>query len=599
MTALNTPLSSQLAFVVRLLVGALFGLAIAYLVEDPALPQTKYEIWRSTLAVTLGLIAAVIWAGAGSMRRISLSIWTGISFLVVGYIIWFLRVADASNNSSSDGLMVLVFPLLFIAHELVSSGDQANKWIAPYETYFDEAWKRGVQLGLAILFTMLFWGILWLGAALLGFIGFDWLKDLLGERYFAMPMVGLAFGTAVHLGDIQTKLLANVRSLILGVLSWLLPVITLIGAIFVGSLAVSGLAPLWSTKAATATMLGACIGFVLLINAAYQQGDVERPVPVVLKWCVRGAAILLLVFGVLAAWSLGLRIGQYGLSAERVLAGLGVVIALAYGVAYAVAVFVPGRWMAAIEPTNIGLGMFMCALFIAILTPIATPDRLSVNDQVSRLKSGKVNVADFDWWLLKDETGTYGTNALKALAASSTPAIAVKAKLAMDNQIGERPRPVSKDSPDAPENLAPLSTIGFVFPAGGTFPESFIQANRTGNIIGYELPACLRSEAKAEQKSSCKAALLDVNLDGVDEVLIRNGPGLTVYTYQRSQWIASNGYLDIGSFEGDFDAGKLKTSPNPWQNIIIGEKRLELQGFQTPIVPPSDTQEAPAPSPKP
>lgn len=112
-------------------------------------------------------------------------------------------------------------------------------------------------MAIALIFTGLFWGILVLGSLLLAFIGFHWLADVLKVRYFAMPVTGLALGAAMHLGDVQTKLMQNFRALVLGVLSWLLPVITLVGLIFAVSLWFSGLEPLWKTRAATVTLLSA------------------------------------------------------------------------------------------------------------------------------------------------------------------------------------------------------------------------------------------------------------------------------------------------------------------------------------------------------
>jgi hypothetical protein len=249
MTTLTQTFSDKQALAIRLIVGLVFGLSIATL-HDMSWP------WADRTATGLALLAPVIWAGVGTMRRSSLIIWTLIAAILIAAILWFEKATSSSTQFNFDSHYFLLLPLLFIAHELVSSGDIAGKWIAPFETYFEEAWKRGVQLALSILFTMLFWGILQLGAALLGFIGFDWFQDLLEQEYFSLPITGLAFGAAVHLGDVQTKLLSNVRALVLGVLSWLLPVIALIGVIFAGSLVVSGLAPLWATKAATATLLG-------------------------------------------------------------------------------------------------------------------------------------------------------------------------------------------------------------------------------------------------------------------------------------------------------------------------------------------------------
>jgi hypothetical protein len=599
MTNINTVLPSHQALWLRLAVGGFFGLLIPFLAHFES--DKDYVQWRVILAGILTLIVFVIWAGAGAMRRVSLVIWTAIVGVFLFYMQWTALSDETASASGLIGQNLLIVPLLFIAHELVSSGDQGGKQIAPYATYFDEGWKRGVQLALAILFTLLFWGILWLGAALLGFIGFEWLSKLLENFYFVWPATGLAFGAAVHLGDVQTKLLSSVRSLILGVLSWLLPVIAVIGAIFAASLLKSGLAPLWATKAATVTLLGACVGFVLLINAAYQQGDVERSVPKFLKWCVRIAAVLLFVFAVLAAWSLSLRINQYGLTPDRVFAGLGVIIALAYGIGYSVAVFVPGRWMAAVEGLNIYFAIFICALFVAVLTPIASPERLSVADQVARLNGGKVSVADFDWWLLSEDTGTYGKRALTALSASTNAAIATKAKAALDDKIGYRPyREYDQETDQKPDPIAQISDIEriqIVFPKDAKLPESFIKAKFSGEGVGFAAPGCLRIAPKAGAALTCKAALLDLNDDGAPEVLIREGPSLTIFTQIKGVWTGNQGYLDVGSSEADFDAGKLLAAPTPWKDLMIGQRRQKAPSFQDPDIRVTLPASQPAPPP--
>jgi hypothetical protein len=579
MTAMTQTFTDKQALAIRLSVGLVFGLVIATL-------NDMTWTWSERLATGLALLAPVVWAGVGTMRRSSLIIWTLIAAILIGAILWFEKTTSISTRFNFDSHYYLLLPLLFIAHELVSSGDIARKWIAPFETYFEEAWKRGVQLALAILFTLLFWGILQLGAALLGFIGFDWFKKLLEHEHFSLPITGLAFGAAVHLGDVQTKLLSNVRALVLGVLSWLLPVITLIGAIFAGSLVVSGLAPLWATKAATATLLGGCVGFVLLINAAYQQGDQERHVSAALTWSARVAALLLLAFAVLAAWSLSLRIGQYGLSPDRVLAGLGVVIALAYGLGYSASLVIPGRWMAGIERVNIYLAIFKCALFVAILTPIAAPDRLSVNDQVARLNAGKVGVDKFDWWLLKDETGTYGKTALARLAGSQNAAIAAKAKLALEDKIGEQPFRYSDDSSNRrPATRADVEALQVVFPAGAKLPDSFLATNfQNADEEGSSWDECLRfaiiDPAKDTAPANCKVALLDLTRDGKPEVLLRNDAQITVFTQTNGTW-QRRASIFANAHQDGFDGGKLSAVTSQWDDIKIGDQVLSVRGFDS------------------
>ncbi|WP_395776270.1 DUF4153 domain-containing protein [Aquidulcibacter sp.] len=583
----SQPLSERAALFLRLGVGLIIGLVIAFLIGDDNKKFAESimpEDWREILAQTLALVAFIIWAGAAVMRRVSLAIWSGVAAAGLLFILWHVRIYSGDGNSSELQYILILLALTFIGNELVSSADQAGKPFATYELYFDEAWKRGVQLVLAIGFTLLFWGILQLGAALLGFIGFKWLTDLLRNEYFALPITGLAFASAVHLGDIQPKLLANVRGLALGVLAWLLPVITLIGAIFAVSLAFSGLQPLWDTKAATATLLGACIGFVLLINAAFQQGEQDRKVHVVLKWCVWLAALLLLVFAVLAAWSLGLRINQYGLTIDRTVAGMVVVIALAYGIGYSVAIFWRGPWMEKLKPLNIGLAVFKCVVFIAILTPVASPARLSVDNQVARLTSGKIKPERFDWFVLSADTGTYGKSALDKLVASSDPSIASWAKRASEGKL-ERRRYYDEPGFEAEEaKPADLSRLKVVSPKGAKLPASFLAKDFT-TLPDYVVPRCLMLEPMREIER-CTVALLNVDQDQANEVVVLSrDEGISVFKQTSAGWVGltqSIRLYDEDSQEA-FKRGDIKTAEPVVRDLMLGRNRLHL----TPVKPVS------------
>jgi hypothetical protein len=568
----NITFSPHQALSVRLIVGLVFGLLIAWLTDRPEggrLESWQPETWRLVATTTLTLGAFVLWAGAGAMRRVSFAVWGIIALALIGGISWHHAINDGAAHYSpffrESGF--LLYPFLFIIHELVSSGDQARKVVAPYATYFDEAWKRGVQLALAILFTCLFWAILWLGAALLGFIGFSWLKDLLSNEYFAWPVTGLAFAASVHLGDVQPKLMAGFRALVLGVLSWLLPVITLVGIVFAASLCVSGLEPLWKTKAATASLLAACVALVLLINAAYQQGDEERPIHIIMKWSARLACGLILVFSVLAAFSLALRVGQYGLTPERVLGGIGVIIALAYGLSYAIAAIWPkGRWLNLVEPINIGLAFIKAAILLAVLTPLADPGRLSAESQAARLQSGKVTLEQFDWRVLRYDTGTYGRAELKELTTSGkTEAIraaALKASKYKDDERYEIATPA-----ETTRKKADAKQFTVVFPQGATMPEDFFRQD-----YSVRIPNCATEKTASP---SCFAALIDLSRDGKPELLILNDHQLAIMIHDDKGWHwASDLYLsDVQA--ADFKAGKLGTQQPEFDDLKIGEAAPE------------------------
>ena len=105
-----------------------------------------------------------------------------------------------------------------------------RKFVADYTTHFDVAWKIAVQGALAAAFTGAFWGLLWLGAGLFDLINIDFFIELLQERWFAIPATTLAVSAAAHVTDVRAGIVRGIRTLGLSLLSWLLPLMTLIAA---------------------------------------------------------------------------------------------------------------------------------------------------------------------------------------------------------------------------------------------------------------------------------------------------------------------------------------------------------------------------------
>ena len=87
----------------------------------------------------------------------------------------------------------------------------------------------------------------------------------------------------MHLTDVRTGLVRGVR----------LVVLTLLAGAFLLTLPFVGLGGLWRTHAAASILLSSASALVLLINAAYQDGEAE--VPVVLRWTVRIAGTTMFV----------------------------------------------------------------------------------------------------------------------------------------------------------------------------------------------------------------------------------------------------------------------------------------------------------------
>lgn len=452
---------------------------------------------------------------------------------------------------------------LFIAHHLIQPADTERRRIASYHGYFDITWMHGVQLVLAIGFTGVFWILLFLGAALFKLIGLDAFQKLIGEQAFAFPATTLMFAAAVQLTDVRSTLVRGVRTVALTLLAWLLPLMTLIAAGFLASLPFTGLEPLWQTRAATALLLTAAAHLIVLINAAYQDGD--DPPPFVLKAAARLAGVLLIPITLLAAYGLGLRIGQHGLTPDRVFAAACVIVAAGYAIGYAIAAFRRGVWMKGLERTNIVMAFLALVLILALFTPIADPARLSVGDQVARLQRGQIKAEAFDFQFLRFESGQYGKAALERLQAGKDADVARQASQAL------------KQAVRTSVNARPRFTRTTVLPAGQTLPESLLRQ-------ASQWPEGAGDWACAYPETPCMAALLDVDADGNPEVLFANGSTLDIVKQD-----PKDGWKKVGMASAHCDSADLQKAlkadgvrlaePVARRDILVGDLRLVVTPF--------------------
>lgn len=480
--------------------GLLYGLS--ELAERKLWPMTDPPVFIALVVMLLAL-GPVLLSGLGALTRRSALIWAAVAAAVTGAIGWNEggRLLKGFETIPSPLVMLGVLVGLFIAHSLIVAAARDRGRIATYPTYFDVSWKHGVQLALALVFTGIFWAVLGIGAALFGMIGVKAFAETIAERWFAIPASALAFAGAVHLTDVRLGLIQGVRTVALTLLGWLLPLLAGLTLAFLAALPFTGLAPLWKTGSAAAILIGAGASLILLINAAYQDGGREKPLPVALQWAMRLGGLLLLPLTALAAYALWLRIGQYGLTIERIIAVAGVVVGACYALGYAVAAVLPGPVMRRLEPTNVATSFVGLAVLLALLSPIADPVRLSVNDQVGRLLAGKVKPADFDFDYLRFGSGRLGTAALEKLAKAGgeTGRLARAAQARESRYAPEPPKP---------DNVQPLAGLS-VYPAGKVAPDS-LKAQWVSVAAG-------RCEKTHE---TCRLIILDLDGDGGDEALI-------------------------------------------------------------------------------
>ncbi|MCI3131026.1 DUF4153 domain-containing protein [Phenylobacterium aquaticum] len=423
------------------------------------------------LILTAVLIPVAAQGAINRMKQLTLTRWlvgAGLTLAFLGaYGSWCAEKIGSDHVPS--GLLFLASAVgLFIAHQLIAAAQLGRRWFADYHRYFDGAWKDGVRLVLAVLFVAALWILLALGAALFKLIGIRLIGDIIDKPWFAFPATTTFFAIAIHITDVRAGLVRGIRTVALTLLSWLSPVMALIGAGFLAALPFTGLAPLWATKSAAGILLSAAAALIVLTNAAYQEGEENAYPPLALKWTARLTALLILPLVVIAAYGVVLRIGQYGLTPERILAAACVLVGLCYGGGYAFAACWPKSWMTPLERTNIATAHVVIAVLLALFSPIADPSRLSVGDQVHRLDAGKVTPDKFDYRFLRFDAGRYGADALGKLAARKGSArdldIATRARAAQKVESRYDAPPVAQ-----PDRSAAMKVVG-----GGELPVSFL-----------------------------------------------------------------------------------------------------------------------------
>lgn len=572
----------------RLAVGLAQGLTLYGLHRAGELkvwPATDAPLFAaSSLAVAFAPL--VVLAGLGHLRRSTLAVWFVAAAAVCAIFAGYRAMTAATGTDDGfpnfpSGLAAAAF--LFIAHHLIVPADADRTWVAPYRAYFDRAWLDSVQLGLAIAFTGAFWLVLGLGAALFALIGIKQFGTFIGHDWFYFPATAVMFATGVHLADIRVGLTRGLRTVALILLSWLLPLMSVIAVAFVVALPFTGLAALWRSGASTGVLLSAMAVLILLINAAYQDGD--HPAPGVQKWAARATALALAGLAGVAAYGIALRIGEHGLTPQRILAGACALVAGGYAAGYAYAAVRPGRWMRRLEATNIAAAPLILVIVFALFTPLADPARLSVDDQVARLERGRTKVADFDFRFLRFDAGGYGLTALRRLAVQTTGPRAAAIRMA----AGEALKRDNRYAAEPVTGAARLAT----YPQGVVVPPELIAQLENG-----DRQACLTE--------ACDAYVLDLDGDGLSDVVIKGPYQMSVYARidPNGLWIKRGTLtgLSCGDTLAALRAGKAVPTAPQWKgrDLVAGGERLVFDPWVQSTACPTKTEPHPnTPSPGP
>ncbi|TKA94672.1 DUF4153 domain-containing protein, partial [Cereibacter changlensis] len=279
-----------------------------------------------------------------------------------------------------------------------------------YPTLFTEAWTVVVRYAAAWLFVGVAWAVLLLSQALLSIVDIRVIEAIIDLDAAPWLITGVTLGLALAVVTELSDLVSPY--LILRLLRLLLPLVLGVMALFIAALPFQGLSGLFGDLSVAATLLAMAAAAATLVTTAIDQTDAEAVEGVVMVRAAQGLALILPIPAALAGYAVWLRVAQYGWTPERLFAGLAAVLALAYGLIYALAVLRGAGWMERVRQGNILMALALLALSALWLTPLLNAERISARDQLARFDDGRTALPELDLYAL----GRWGKPGAEALA---------------------------------------------------------------------------------------------------------------------------------------------------------------------------------------
>jgi hypothetical protein len=413
-------------------VGAAFGLIFHWLTGAPDTSRFDSNALRAGAAAFVAVSGI---AFAFSLERLRWQ-WSVAFALAGGLVAGFVALWNGAPNDWGAGEGWQFFSGILavaIAVPLFQSIRDSGRRRPETAVVHAHVWTNLILWGAACAFVVATILLTLLLAQLFNLIGIDFLRDLMEKGWFMWPLACGAFGGAVGLLRDRDQVLGTLQKVVRAVLAVLAPVLALGLSLFVLALPFTGLQPLWDQTQATTPILLACIlGAIFLANAVIGNAPDEEARASALRWAAIALASVMAPLAFVAAISTAKRIGQYGLTPDRLWACVFVLAAAAFAIFYLLALL-RGRagWPEALRRANVRLAAGLCLLALFLALPIVSFGAISTRDQLARLEKGKIAPDRFDWAAMRFDFGPSGRRALERLAASPDLVVRQRAREAL------------------------------------------------------------------------------------------------------------------------------------------------------------------------
>lgn len=598
---MNTTATPEPEARAHLVVGALQA-ALAYALYE----TTRRAAWPATEAavfVPLFLLMALAPLGfylasaAPLRRRVAIALGVAALALAIGAyhgltVSGLAAHAREQGPFREDDYLQPTFVLGLALMVAVPAAAVAREGRVRYEPWFDALLHNTLLLAQGGLVTGLFWLVMFSAAALFRLVRLPFLSELIERGEFWIPATALVFSYGVSLAVTQRTVARFLFERLTQLCGWIYPLAGALGVAFVASWLVQGIAPLLETRRAAFLLLWFAVLSVLLVNASSRGGLDEPRYPRWLRRALSTGLLVLLPMVAVALYALGLRIGQYGWTVDRLWGLFVATVVAVFALGYALNALAEwtGRAERCLVPATNAVAAAVLVLGVLLLLGGAIdPRRVSVSDQLQRLSRGTSDEQDPIRYLAR-EGGVFGRRALQALAADDpvfggVPATRqALARDALSDQATRRERQA--------EGLRALP----VFPQGASVPPAVLDAlARDGALpAGCDAQNCLIWRLPAEVVGEGAYAVLARDASSAPGARGTGSDARIWRADERGQWVVSGHLprqgLDPSCARRDgaqalFDAvreGRVELVAPPGRDLGAGGLRFPVQRWNGP-----------------
>lgn len=397
---------------------ALAGLLVHLLIDQPAGMSVSAPRQAAAAFVAVTTLTFVV-----TVERVRWSWAAAFAFswgLVTAFVGWSTASYNRAGAITEFPFFSSLFALLLAAPLFQTARDEAA-WRCPPARLESHVWSDAVVVVASLLFTGAAFLLGFLIASLFDLIGIAFFKKLLEQERFGWMLAGLAFGGAFGLLRERDHLVASLPRFAMAALSVLAPVLAVALLLLLLSIPFTGLSGLWNGPvSAAALLLATSGGAIVLSNAVFGDRREDRPLSQPMRLSALVLVVAVLPLSLLAGAAIGLRVGQYGWTPDRIWGAVVVGAGLGYGVGGWWSVGQGGRdFDKRLRPLQARLAIVLCGLALFLAQPIVDFGAIAARSQVARIGQEGLTPEAFDWAAMAFDFGPAGRRRLGELARSA------------------------------------------------------------------------------------------------------------------------------------------------------------------------------------